>query len=239
MARIMKIAVVTASIGMNKLLPQIEYPNVDYHAFVDKQIEDTTLGCWTQHFAIKFSSDRIYENRRNAKIYKIIPFVFLPDYDYFFWIDSNHVLNQNPHELLDTYLKDADVAVFKHAKRKCVYIEGKAIKTGQYDYDHLVDDQLAFYKKMRYPENNGLYALSAWFQRNCETTQKMGWAWWEQICRFSSRDQLSFPFVCHQHKIKLSLFPGEAYKIKGNDIAFPLFYSSHDKIRNNYKWHLI
>lgn len=235
----MKIAVVTASVGTNKLLPQKRYPNVDYHAFVDKQdwAQDPTLACWTQHSAIKFSVDLIYANRRNAKIYKIIPFMFLPDYDYHVWMDCNHVLFKDPNELIDEYLKDADVAVFKHHGLQCVYQEGKAVKDLKYDHSHLVDSQLLFYKSLRYPSNNGLYELPFRIQRNNEATKKMGFLWWEQICMYSSRDQISFPFVCHQLGIKLSILPGFANSKNGNPIAFPITISQHSKDQSVLKWY--
>lgn len=232
----MKIAVITASIGTNKLLPQQKYDGVDYHAFVDNSennndwIEHPDLQYWNQHSAIQFSSDPVYANRRNAKIYKIIPFAFLPDYDYYFWIDSTHILEQNPNNLVETYLKDTDVAVFKHQQRECIYKEGEFIKQIKFDYSNLIDDQLAFYKDMCYPEDNGLYELPVRFQRNNELTQKMGLMWWEQICMFSSRDQLSFPFVCHQLNINLSILPGAANTIRGNSIAPQVIMSNHSRI---------
>ena len=34
--------------------------------------------------------------------------------------------------------------------------------------------------------------------------------WWEQICRFSSRDQISFPFCLWKTKNKISIMPGFA-----------------------------
>jgi hypothetical protein len=230
-----KIAVITSSIGTNNLLPQKKFNNVDYHAFVDDKstnkdwIKHPDLQYWNQHFAIEFSSDPVYRNRRNAKIYKIIPFAFLPEYDYYFWIDSTHILENDPNELIDTYLKDADVAVFKHPQRNCIYDEGEFIKQIKFDYPNLINDQLAFYADMCYPKGNGLYELPVRFQRNNQLTQKMGLMWWEQICMFSSRDQLSFPFVCHQLGVKLSILPGVANTIKGNAIMPQVIISNHSR----------
>lgn len=191
----MKIAVVTSSIGTNKLLPVNKFENVDYHAFVDD--ENQYNNGWNIHSTIDFTLDYKYKNRRNAKIYKILPFVFLPNYDYYIWIDSTHMVGMNPVKVIDDYLQDSDVAVFNHPLRNCVYIEGQFIKeVGYLDHSNLIDDQLAFYHDTGYPKNNGLYELPSRMQRNNKITQQMGWMWWEQICMFSSRDQLSFPYVC-------------------------------------------
>jgi hypothetical protein len=222
----MKIAVITSSIGSNKLLDPISFEGVDYHAFVD---DNTANDKWIIHPVIDFSSDPIYKNRRNAKVYKILPFTFLPEYNYYFWVDSTHILEKNPFEVIDKYLIDSDVAVFKHPERNCIYPEGKIVVDIKYDHPNLVEDQLDFYRDIGYPENNGLYELPARVQRNTELTRRMGWMWWEQICMFSSRDQISFPFVCNQLGIKPNILPGRANTIRGNDIMPQIVYSNHKR----------
>ena len=222
----MKIAVVTSSIGANGLLPIKKFPGVDYHAFVD-DVKDTHD--WIVHPVVKFSSDPTFKNRRDAKVYKVLPFAFLPEYDYYFWVDSTHVLEANPVEVIETYLKDSDVAVFKHPERDCIYIEGNFVKQIGFDHPNLLEDQLSFYEDMCYPKNNGLYELPARIQKNTNLTQRMGWMWWEQICMFSSRDQISFPFVCHQLGIKPSILPGRANGIGKNSIMPQIIHSNHNR----------
>lgn len=222
-----KICVITSAIGVNKLLTPVKFANVDYHAFVENV---TDIDGWVTHKAIQFSSDPNYKNRRNAKVYKIIPFAFLPNYDYYVWIDSTHMLNNDPSELIDTYLKDSDVAVFKHPERNCIYEEGEFVKKIKFDYPNLIDDQLAFYEDMCYPRNNGLYELPVRIQKNNEITKQMGLMWWEQICMFSSRDQISFPFVCHQLGVKLSFLPGVANSIGGNKLIPQIVSSNHSRM---------
>ena len=222
----MKIAVVTSSIGTNRLLDPIPFEGVDYHAFVD---DNAANNKWITHPVVKFSNDPTYTNRRNAKVYKILPFAFLPEYDYFFWVDSTHILEANPLEVIEKYLNNTDIAVFKHPERDCIYPEGKIVMDINFDHLNLVEDQLAFYKDLCYPENNGLYELPVRVQRNTALTQRMGWMWWEQICMFSSRDQISFPFVCHQLGIVPSILPGRANTIRGNTIMPQIVYSSHNR----------
>ena len=223
----MKIAVLTSSIGSTQLLDPIPFDGVDYHAFVDYASDNSG---WIKHPTVPFSVDTRYKNRRDAKVYKVLPFAFLPDYDYYFWIDSTHILEADPHEIIDTYLKDSDIAVFKHPERDCVYIEGNFVKQIRYDHPNLLEDQLAFYKDVCYPEHNGLYELPVRVQRNTKLTQQLGWMWWEQICMFSSRDQISFPFVCHQLGIKPTILPGIANTIRGNKLMPQLILSNHSRV---------
>lgn len=222
----MKIAVLTSSVGSNNLLPVNPHDGVDYFAFSDRE---TNVSGWSVKKAAEFSSDPKYKNRRNAKIYKVLPFLFAPGYDYYFWVDATHVLEEDPKTVIDTYLNDSDVAVFKHPERNCLYQEGELVKQIGFDYPNLIEDQLAFYRDMCYPENNGLYELPVRVQRNTELTQNMGMMWWEQICMFSSRDQISFPFVCHQLGIKPSIMPGRANTIRGNSIMPQVVSSNHSR----------
>ena len=222
----MKIAVLTSSIGANGLRPIKKFPGVDYHAFID-DAKDTHD--WITHPVVRFSSDPTFKNRRDAKVYKILPFAFLPDYDYYFWVDSTHILDANPVEVIETYLKDSDIAVFKHPERDCIYIEGNFVKQIGFDHPNLLEDQLAFYNDMCYPKGNGLYELPARVQKNTQLTQRMGWKLWEQICMFSSRDQISFPFVCHQLGIKPSILPGKANGINQNSIMPQVVASGHNR----------
>ena len=144
----MKIAVLTSSIGSTKLLEPKSFDGVDYHAFVDYEDDNTS---WIKHPIIPFSSDVRYKNRRDAKVYKVLPFAFLPDYDYYFWIDSTHTLQANPQDVIDKYLTNSDIAVFKHPQRDCIYIEGEFVKQIKFDHPNLLEDQLEFYKDMCYP----------------------------------------------------------------------------------------
>ena len=66
----------------------------------------------------------------------------------------------NPHQIYETYLKESDVAVFKHTDRNCLYKEAEILKELKYDYIELIDKQVNFYKSVGYPENNGLYEFT-------------------------------------------------------------------------------
>ena len=87
----MKIAVLTASVGAT--LPaevNVKYDSADYFAFVEEELIEDSI--WTPMTLRKFSIDREYANRRNAKIYKVLPHLFVPGYDYYIWIDSTHAV---------------------------------------------------------------------------------------------------------------------------------------------------
>lgn len=206
-----KIVILTSLYGNRDIFsdPSVVHPNIDYYAFVDRKY---SCKIWNQILALDFSSDNKYKykNRRNAKIYKVIPHLFLPDYDYYFWVDSTHDVVENPLNIIDTYLKENDLAVFKHTERDCVYKEADVIKRINYDHHHNVDRQINFYKSELYPENNGLWELPAFVRKNTDNIKRMNLKWWEQICMYSSRDQLSLPYCLYKLGISFSIMDGFA-----------------------------
>jgi hypothetical protein len=225
---VVKIAVITTSVGSNKpVAPIIQKNNIDYHAFLSEDLFQSNIEGWNKHKCSDFTIYKDFKDRRNAKVCKILPFCFLPQYDYFVYIDSGHVLIKDPEEIIQNYLKDTDIAVFKHPERNCVYKEGEEIKKIEYDLKELVDQQLNFYKEVNYPEGNGLYELPARIQRNTKDMQTMSLTWWELICKFSSRDQLSFPYACYKHNIKPSILPGKSNSYRGNDMMMQVITPFH------------
>ena len=224
----MKIAVLTASIG--SVAPaevNVKHESADYFAFVETELVEDTM--WTPLPVSTFSCDYRYANRRNAKVYKVLPHMFVPGYDYYIWIDSTHAVKQDPIEIIETYLKDNDIALFNHPERSCVYEEAELIKQVNFDYPHLVDEQMEFYISEKYPRKNGLYELPCRIQKNTPQIQALMLTWWELICKYSSRDQLSLPYALHMHGITPSIMPGRANGIMQNDILPQVITSNHQR----------
>lgn len=203
----MRIAVVTSISGLNNKLidPKEVFDGVDYHAFVD-EISDNSV--WIQHKNIKFTLDKDYEGRRNAKIYKILPNLFLPNYDYYFWIDSTHEVIIHPRSVIQDLMKEHEIALFRHTQRKCVYEEANELINLGYDHKNLIDGQIKYYLENNYPKDNGLYELPCFIRKNTENIQKMNLMWWEIICKFSSRDQISLPFIINKLGINPYILEG-------------------------------
>ena len=219
-----KIAIVTSICGNRDILsdPTVVHPNVDYFAFVDKK-HDCKI--WNQCQVFDFSTDEKYEHRRNAKLYKVLPTMFLSQYDYVFWVDATHDVVAKPEELIEKYLSFSDIAVFVHRERNCAYQEMDEIDSLGYDHLDNVSRQREFYKKEGFPENYGLYELPVILRKNTFETTKLNILWWEQICRFSSRDQLSFTYCLWKQNIQPTVLDGYANginpktgKIGNNDI---------------------
>ena len=213
----MKIAIVTSMFGDRDVLqrPYSVFKDVDYYAFVDRHHE---CDIWKQTIGCQFSVDDRFAARRNAKIYKIAPELFVPGYDYYFWVDATHEVVIDPKEIIETYLKDSILGCFKHTTRNCVYDEGnEIINLGlHYDYPENVVSQLNKYYSEGFPQQNGLWEMSVFIRKNTPEIQRLNLMWWEQICRYSSRDQISFPYCLWKTNITPIQLPGFANGININ-----------------------
>ena len=126
--------------------------------------------------------------------------MLLPGYDFYIWIDGNYTLKMAPREICSEVLADpsADIAAFRHRRRTCVYSEAREVLRHRLDHPALVRAQIAAYRQQGFPADAGLCEMGAFVLRNSPRSLQLSLAWWEQICRYSSRDQLSFPYAVRQ-----------------------------------------
>lgn len=207
-----RLVIITAIFGDRDILtdPEIIHDGVDYYAFVDRKFDKCNI--WKQIIIPDFSSDNKYKNRRNSKIYKIIPHLYFPNHEFHFWIDANWEIRENPYKLCDEYLNSSDICVYKHPTRKCAYVEARHIS--HLDHKNVISDQQKFYKNEGFPENFGLYACGIMLRRNTDKIKVLNLKWYEQICKYSSRDQVSFPYCLFKLGIEPSTFKEQFFNSK-------------------------
>ncbi len=82
--------------------------------------------------------------------------------------------------------------------------------------------QIKHYKSLGYPYNNGLYETGVTVRRHTKIVEEFNNAWWAETCRWSQRDQISFP-------VTLKKFPLLKIKANGGDVRnHPMFsYKRH------------
>jgi len=204
----MKVAVLTSSFGGSQKIhtPNHRYEDVDYYAYVDRKHE---CHGWKQIISPSFSLDEKYRGRRDAKIYKILPHLFLPDYDYWIWADPTHEAVIDPKDICSK-LGSYDIGLFTHVHRDCAYDEAHEVNKLGYDDPDLLERQLEYYSSCEFPKNYGLYELPVFVRKNTPQIHKLNLKWWELICRYSSRDQISLPFILWQMGLIPHIFEGYA-----------------------------
>jgi hypothetical protein len=221
--------VLTSNIGKkdNLIDPPEQFPNCDYIAIVD---EYKDLKIWKQIKNINFSCIDNYENRRNAKIYKILSSILFPSYDFIIWTDANHNLIIDPYLILGEYGFN-DLYLFQHPHRNCLYDEMDKVCENNLDYCNIINEQRIHYYNFGMPRNFGLSEMTCYIKRNNDKIKKMELMWWEQICKFSSRDQCSFSYCLW----KLKDLDLKIKKLKG----YANLYAGGNNYFNEIEGHLI
>ena len=171
-------------------------------------------------------SDKFKLDVMNSKIYKILSHKYFPEHDNSIWIDANINLKVDIKVLLDEFLKDADIALFHAPFSDCIYKRVEAIKTRLHSkYHKILDEQILTYKKDGFPAEYGMGQCGMIIRKNNDIVSEFNERWWSEICRYTNRDQVSFPYVWWKMKdrIKIKLIKGQ-----GNVRSHPYFtYTPH------------
>jgi len=139
----------------------------------------------------------------NAKIFKVLSHKFI-DADISIWIDGNMRLKVSKEELVEKFLGDNDMAVFKHARTKHVYDEARELRRMLKDQTEIIDEQMEKYKAEGF-DGGMLCDCSMLIRRRTEPVARFNEQWWAEISRYSYRDQLSFPYVLWKTGLKVNI----------------------------------
>lgn len=182
--------------------PQID--NVDFICFTDKK------NLRSEKYKIIRKKPLLKDPARNARMYKVLPHIFLHNYQYTIWIDASFQIKEGI--TLDELLRHVgnnNIAIFKHPERECIYEEINACKYYKRDDFDIMEKQINYYHEQHYPKNNGLVACGFIIRKNLtKDVIKLNEEWWSQITQFSKRDQLSFNYVCWKNNINYTVIEG-------------------------------
>jgi len=215
------ISVITAITGgKDTLKPQPEYEGVEYVAFVENDLKDS-------QWKTRKACDKFVKPVMNAKIHKVLSHKYV-DTPYIVWMDGSCSLKKDPRELVKL-MGDKDFAFFKHPGRDCVYDEADTcVQMGKGKIEE-IGEQIKTYAKANYPPHAGLLEMTCFVRKNTPKANELFERWWAEICRYSNRDQISFPVVLKD--TDYALIPGMvAYTdggviYSGNDF---FDYAAHD-----------
>lgn len=180
------ITVYTTNVGgFDKLEDCQEDITANYIAFTEEQSD--TWDC-------KKPYDKFKDNRRNSRIQKIMPHLFV-DTEYSIYLDGNIRLKVPAQKLIDEYLKDKDIAVIRHIGRDCIYDEAQACINLQKGDPLEIAEQIKKYAKAGWKEHAGLAECGVIIRRHTKKVKGWNEKWWAHYCRYSERDQISFPIA--------------------------------------------
>lgn len=158
------------------------------------------------------------KHQRRARHHKIMAHELYPDVAQTMWVDGAVTPKRCPLEFSHTLKGDFDVYTYRHSKRLCLYQEVEACARMQKDIVHIIRAQGDYYREQAHPYHNGLAETPVVLRNQTDQIRKLNEAWWKEICDWSVRDQISFPFVVRKLGIEWGKFPGKAWN--NNDFGW-------------------
>ncbi|CAN8253438.1 unnamed protein product [Cochlearia groenlandica] len=157
------------------------------------------------------------DQRLNGKIPKMLSHRLFPDAKYSIWVDSKSQFRRDPLGVLDALLwrTNSVLGISEHGARSSVYDEAKAVVKKHKATPEEVEIQINQYRLDKLPEDkrfNGKKALSeasVIVRENTPLTNLFMCLWFNEVVRYTSRDQLSFPYVLWRLKVlkNINMFP--------------------------------
>lgn len=181
--------------------PSYKSDKFDYICFTDNP------NLKSDFWEIRMIPDCNLDPTRKARYVKILPQLFLQDYEYSVWVDANINVIGDLQELLRIYLSKSNLVFFRHSDgRNCIYQEAEACIRRNKDHKDIILAQAEKYRKENYPQNNGLVSSGVILRRhnNPKVIETME-AWWNEVEKHSKRDQMSFNYIAWKLQTPFSI----------------------------------
>lgn len=200
----------------NGLIPQPKVDGFDYICFTDNP--NIKAKPWKVRQVEPHIKDDL---TRSNRYIKILPHLFLKEYDVSIYMDGNVLVLNDLNLVLEKYLKEHKMATFSHEftipdGRNCIYKEYEAIlslqERGLYYKDNpkVMENHINFLREEEYPENNGLIKGTVLVRKhNDSEVVKVMEDWWIMVKNYSKRDQLSFNYVAWKNNFGVATIPGD------------------------------
>ncbi|CAI9087442.1 OLC1v1021513C1 [Oldenlandia corymbosa var. corymbosa] len=187
--------------------------NACFYMFVDEDTEgflrnssavdnDKKSGLWR---IVLVRNLPFSDPRRNGKVPKLLLHRLFPNARYSLWIDGKLELVVDPYQILERFLwrKNATFAISRHYRRFDVFVEAEANKAaGKYE-NASIDFQIDFYKKegltpysaAKLPITSDVPEGCVIIREHVPISNLFTCLWFNEVDRFTSRDQISFSTV--------------------------------------------
>jgi hypothetical protein len=200
--------------------------NCDYICFTDDP--NLRSDFWT----VKLIQEDKLSPARLSRRPKILPHLYLLDYDASLYIDGNLLLIGDVNTYVETYARTSPMLCVKHGERDCVYQEYQACRESQRDDLTVMQNQIERYQREGMPPDLGLIVGSFIYRRHHDPAViRVMDRWWDEFTSGSQRDQLSFTYSCWKERFHYDLYYANnwsndyflwlPHRISGNTINLP------------------
>lgn len=222
----MSVVIVTAITGKRDVL-RIGHPETQdrYVAYMDDISREDCLPYGLDKWELHPSCSVFNHPCRNAKIHKILLHKYIRC-DYSIWMDGCFRLLVPPQELIERYLIKGgnDIALFPDKKGR-TWLEQASIvcsrrSRGGHFEAAVTKEQMQHYLAKGINPYAPAFECGVILRRHTKEVNALCEEWWAEICRWSNRDQISFPFVCSHFPLKVGMMDGNVVSNPFFDMAF-------------------
>ena len=216
-----KNVIYTAIIGNYDNLhdPVIVTEGWDYICFTDNKNMKSDI------WQIKhIEKDTELSDRKNARKYKILYHLFVGEYNNTIYVPGLNVIKVDLNDVISLLKPEYDMVALGHPRRKCIYDEAKYIIKITNDPTGMIKKQIEQYDNDGMPKKIGLFACGLLIRRgNQKNVIKFCKLWWNEILKYSPRDQISFTYLSWKYKL-----------IKIRKLGFRFFNTHFEDKRHNH-----
>ena len=242
-----KICVYTCITGNYDDLKEVKVKedNIDYICFTNNK--RLSSNSWK----IIYIEDKSLDNHYLSRKIKMLGDPYIEkNYDLSIWIDASIIFKKSVNEFLDKYFDYQNdlIAACKHNARTSIKEEALECIRLVKDNEETIKKQLRLYEKEKFPDNLGLLEMTLIIKKhNNELVKKTMKLWFDMICKYSKRDQLSFMYCLYKTKLPFKVIPLNvwnndyldfSYHNKNNfDYTYQIFYSDKESFNedNSFK----
>lgn len=238
-----KICVYTCITGNYDDLKEVKVKedNIDYICFTNNK------GLSSNSWKIIYIEDKSLDNHYLSRKIKMLGDPYIEkNYDLSIWIDASIIFKKSVNEFLDKYFDYQNdlFAACKHNARISIKEEALECIRLVKDNEETIKEQLKLYEKEKFPDNLGLLEMTLIIKKhNNELVKKTMKLWFDMICKYSKRDQLSFMYCLYKTKLPFKVIPLNvwnndyldfSYHNKNNfDYTYQIFYSDKEPFSEN------
>ena len=133
----------------------------------------------------------------------------MTDYNIAVYVDGNTTIDISLYRYIDANCKNL-ITFKKHSLRNCIYSEIDAVIRFKKETRDMCESIRKRYLDEGYPKNNGLFENNVIVLRLKDArVQELLDAWWDEINKYSHRDQLSLNYVIWKYKFDDIVSVGE------------------------------
>lgn len=204
------LAVYTAIFGNYDTLKDPAFPQL---------LEDADFYCITDNKDLKSDFFKIIYERawfkdttRDARFYKIMGHEVIWKYPHSIWMDGAFEIKHPDFLSVRHFLKDADIALYRHPDRNCVYDEAVACIRLKKEKVTVIATQILGYFLRGLPADIGMNETSLLVRNQAYFSGPICERWWKEVRDHSKRDQMSFNYVLYKTGTRCDIIPGNNQK---------------------------